>query len=77
MIISNNSNFSGASWEPYTTSKVWDLSAGNSTKTVYVKFRDYAHFESDTVSASIELPLLPESGISSPWLRLPLTLNGF
>lgn len=69
MIISNNASFSGANWEPYATSEEWDLASGNSIKTVYAKFRDYAQFESATISASIDLPStpvkLPETG-SSP-----------
>ncbi len=40
MMISNDSGFSGASWEAYATSKAWTLSAGTGTKTVYIKFKD-------------------------------------
>jgi hypothetical protein len=42
MMISNDSSFIGASWEAYTTSKSWTLTAGNGSKTVYAKFRDSA-----------------------------------
>lgn len=40
MMVSNDSGFSGASWETYATSKAWTLSAGTGTKTVYIKFKD-------------------------------------
>lgn len=42
MMVSNDSGFSGASWEAYATSKAWTLSAGTGTKTVYIKFKDSA-----------------------------------
>jgi len=62
MMISNNPDFSGASWETYVVERLWDLSDGNSIKTVYIKFRDFALFESATYSDYIELPSLPETG---------------
>lgn len=40
MRISEDPLFTGASWEPYATTKAWQLSAGYGTKTVYVQFRD-------------------------------------
>jgi len=42
IMISNNPDFTGASWEAYTTSKTWELSSGDGTKTVYFKARDSA-----------------------------------
>ncbi|MDD5213776.1 MAG: S-layer homology domain-containing protein [Candidatus Gracilibacteria bacterium] len=55
MMISNVSNFSGASWETYNTSKLnWDLGTGAGTKTVYIKFKDEAGNISSTYSDSIE-----------------------
>ena len=42
MMISENSLFTGASWESYATSKAFTLSAGEGVKTVYIKFRDAA-----------------------------------
>lgn len=65
IMVSNNADFSGASWEVYVTKKDWDLSSGNSIKTTYVKFRDFANFESATYSDYIELPSLPETGKST------------
>lgn len=40
MQVSNSADFSGASWESYTTSKSWALSSGDGSKTVYVRFKD-------------------------------------
>jgi len=40
MIISENSNFSSASWEGYASTKSFTLSSGDGTKTIYVKFKD-------------------------------------
>jgi len=42
MMVSNDSGFSGAAWEPYNTTMPWTLSDGTGTKTVYVKYRDRA-----------------------------------
>lgn len=40
MMVSNDSGFTGASWESYTSSKAWTLTPGDGEKTIYVKFRD-------------------------------------
>lgn len=53
VMISNSSNFSGASWENYTTSKSWTLTSGLGTKYVYAKFKDGAGNTSNTCSDSI------------------------
>lgn len=43
MMISNDVAFSGTLWELYATNKYnWNLTTGTGTKTVYVKFRDFA-----------------------------------
>ncbi len=55
MMISNNSDFSGGSWESYATTKSWTLTSGNGTKTVYAKFRDSALNVSTAVSDTITL----------------------
>ena len=53
MMISENSDFSGASWETYSTSKSYTLSASDGTKTIYIKFKDEASNESSSYSTSI------------------------
>jgi hypothetical protein len=42
MMVSNNSTFTGATWETFTTSKSWTLPSGDGEKTVYVKYKDAA-----------------------------------
>lgn len=49
MRLGNDPAFTGAEWEPYATSKVWNL---GSSMTVYVQFQDYAGNISQTYSAS-------------------------
>lgn len=53
MIISENSNFTGASWEAYDASKIFTLSKGDGTKTVYISFRDQWYAESSALLKSI------------------------
>lgn len=57
MQVSNSSDFSGASWESYATSKSWTLASSTTdgTKTVYVKFKDSVGNESSTYSDTIIL----------------------
>ncbi|PIS04796.1 MAG: hypothetical protein COT81_04585 [Candidatus Buchananbacteria bacterium CG10_big_fil_rev_8_21_14_0_10_42_9] len=60
MIISNNSDFTGASFESFQKTKTWVLSEGAGEKTVYVKFRSVSGGESAVVSDKITY--LGESG---------------
>ena len=62
MIISEDSGYSGASWETYSTSKVYTLFSGNETKTVYIKFKDNADNESTSSSDTIILDATAPSG---------------
>lgn len=62
MIISENSDFSGAAWEPYATSKSFALSSSDGTKTVYAKYRDAAGNESATASDTIVYDATAPSG---------------
>lgn len=39
MLLSNNSDFSGATWQPFASTTPWTLTPGNGTKTVYGRFR--------------------------------------
>lgn len=55
MMISENSGFTGVSWESYSTSKSFTLSSGDGSKTVYIKFKDTAGNESSSYSNSITL----------------------
>jgi len=54
MKISNSADFSGATWETYTTTKQWTLTTNDGSKTVYINFRNIAGTNIST-SASITL----------------------
>jgi len=54
MMLSNTSDFAGATWEAYASSKIWLLTTGAGTKTVYVKFRDSSFNVSSAVTDSID-----------------------
>ena len=61
MMISENSDFSGVSYEAYAANKKLTLSTGDGTKTVYVKYSDDAGNEvssslSDTITLDTQAP---------------------
>ncbi|HIB86500.1 TPA: hypothetical protein EYO57_04700 [Candidatus Poribacteria bacterium] len=60
MMISNNKNFQSridqiVEWEPFSSSKKWNINSHPGEKKVWVKFRDWADNETKTFSSSIEL----------------------
>lgn len=55
MLLSNASDFSGGSWEPFSTPRAWTLNAGNGLKSVYGKLRDKAGNEKTDLVGSITL----------------------
>lgn len=61
MIVSNEFDFAGASWEAYNTSKAWTLISGTGARTVYAKFKDGNSNESSYYSSSIEVIHVPAS----------------
>jgi hypothetical protein len=63
MIISNDPNFSEATWEPFASSKTWTLIQGDGEKTVYAKFRDVVGNETSPVSDSIILDSISPAGL--------------
>lgn len=73
MLISGNSDFSGAAWENYATSKNWALISGDGTKTVYVKFRDAWGNISAAVSDSVNLVTTPAPAPEQPVSEQPIT----
>lgn len=62
VIISENSNFSGATWQAYSPLKDYQLSATEGSKRVYVKFRNGAGGESSSVYADILLDTIAPTG---------------
>lgn len=69
MAVSNSPTFDGVSYEPYTASKPWRLTAGAGVKTVYVKLRT-AEGGEKIVKDTIELVGVPlpqeEQPVSCP-----------
>jgi hypothetical protein len=59
MIVSENSDFAGASWEGYASVYAYSLSVGDGEKMVYVRFRDSFGNETASYSASIILDMTP------------------
>lgn len=59
MMISNDSSFTGASWETYSALKSWTLTTGNGSKTVYIKFKDNAGNATGSYSDTIVLDVPP------------------
>jgi uncharacterized delta-60 repeat protein len=62
MMVCNDASFVGCSWESYSTTKSWDLTEGDESKTVYVKFRDNSDNESISYSDNIILESTPPVG---------------
>jgi len=54
MRISEDPFFTAATWEPYSATKPWTLSAGFGTKTIYVQFRDSTGQLSNVFNDKIE-----------------------
>ncbi|PWB73277.1 MAG: CAP domain-containing protein [Anaerolineales bacterium] len=60
MMVSNNAQFIGAVWEPYTANKNWTLVSGNGWREVFVKTRDKFNRTltvSDTIYLGDNIPL--------------------
>jgi hypothetical protein len=55
MMINNNADMSGGTWEPYQTSRNWTLAEQSGLAAVFVKYRDGAGNESDVYPATIEI----------------------
>jgi len=68
MFITNNPDCtSEGNWEPYTTTKTWQIAQTNNLATVYAKFRDAEKNESNCISRSVthdNTPPAAPNGIS-------------
>ena len=69
MMLSENANFVGASWQPIKTSFEYEFTSDDASKfnsgndnSLYVRFTDENGLESATFSDSIEVNLFPEQG---------------
>ena len=58
----SNDNNEWSIWEPYATSKTWNLKSGDGTKTVYYQIKDNAGLLSSTYSDTITLVTSPPTG---------------
>jgi len=74
MLVSQRSDFVGASWETYDTSKDIIISSTEGTKTVYVKYKDYADYEGSVLSASTVYDI--SSPVANMYFLSP-TSNGY
>ncbi len=63
MMVSNLPGLNGSSWEPYTASKLWNLTKGDGSKVVYVKFKDNAGLISEVVQDAVQYNPPPPQGI--------------
>lgn len=64
MVIGNDTNFTGQSWQPVTDKVTWELLPGLGDKTVYIRFRDKGQMinvQSDTIKV-VEKLSSPEAG---------------
>ena len=80
MKISNLENFSGATWETYSTSKTWQLTEGDGVKTVYINFRDTAGanvstYDTITLDTGLTNPTLSINGGNSSTNNRAVTLT--
>ena len=60
MMVANDVNFTGATWQPFTSEMVWELAPGEGWRTVYVKVRDRlgrSTVARDFVYVGSELPI--------------------
>ncbi len=81
MKISNLSDVSDASWQPYTDTKPWTLTEGDGMKTVYVKYKNSNNVEGETVSDDIRLgdeppvpqPPAPANTTTTQIIYVPVT----
>ncbi|WP_176736771.1 carboxypeptidase regulatory-like domain-containing protein [Oligoflexus tunisiensis] len=53
IMLSNDANFTGASWQTFSSRLSWTVSSGSGPKTIYTKVRDYAGNISTASSDSI------------------------
>lgn len=57
--VSANGNFTNATWLPYAARLPWNLTAGDGTKSVYVRFRDANGLAGSVLNDSILLDTAP------------------
>ncbi len=64
IIIAENPEFSDGRWELFVSKKIYEVSAGDGIKNIYIKFRDKALNESEVFSGSVILDTKPPEAIN-------------
>lgn len=67
----SNDNVSWSAWEPFTTTKSWQITVGQGTKTIYLKIKDTAGNISNIISTTIFL----KDDVTSPTISIVIN-NG-
>jgi len=75
MIISEDMNFNGSTWQDFSATFPLNLSEGDGIKAVYAKFRDTSGLESETANGSIILDGTPPKASLVPLPRAVATTN--
>ena len=85
MRISENSQFTGASWEPFSATKSFTLSGGFGTKTVYAQFMNNSEQLSNVFTAQIEYSevcalvrptlTLDSDGLGDGWIKCGMVVG--
>ena len=63
VIITEDPKLEDGRWEMFVPRKVFEVSEGDGTKNIYIKFRDKALNESETISGTVILDSSPPDGI--------------
>ncbi len=64
VFITEDPNFENGRWEMFVPRKVYEVSESDGEKTIYIKFRDKALNESETISGTVILDTTPPEAIS-------------
>lgn len=75
MIISENSSFSGSSWEVYRKTKLYTLTPGDGVKTVYARYKDGLGNYSKIVSDSTQMDTTAPVGVGFFIKETPPVIN--
>lgn len=65
MQISNSEDFSGTSYETFSSSKQWALASANGIQNVYIRFRDSVGNVSNTIQSNITVNSSPSNNSSN------------
>ena len=64
VMLSEDSNFTTSSWEPFSTSKTFNLSSGDGSKKIYMKLKDNASNISSIYDDTIILDTIPPAPLN-------------